>query len=169
MSYYAISRIQNYKFNECGAILKEALRTLPNYDNPDCNPDLSYLNVALVTTDFNELTFEKYILKYRKEHGIKGRFNINANNPKNMTNVCSQALFTMSKEYIEGMYRDEQIEYFELCLEFFKKEFSTAHIVSAVIHFDETTPHMHVTFLPIAKRENKKTKQEEECYFCDYF
>lgn len=164
MSYYAISRLQNYKFNECGAILKEVFRTLPNYDNPECNPKLSYLNVALIETDFNDLTFEKYILNYRKEHDIKGRFNINANNPKNMTNVCSQALFTMSKEYIENMTRAEQIEYFELCLEFFKKEFPSAKIISAVIHFDETTPHMHVTFLPVAKRENKKTKEEEEIF-----
>lgn len=161
---YAISRLQNYKFNECGAILKEALRTLPNYDNPDCNPDLSYLNVALVTTDFNGLTFEKYIAKYRKDNNIKGRFNINANNPKNMTNVCSQALFTASKEYIENMSRYEQIEYFNHCLDFFKNEFSTAKIISAVIHFDETTPHMHVTFLPIANRFNER-KQEQEYIF----
>ena len=159
--YYAISRLQNYKFNECGAVLKEALRTLPNYDNPDCNPALSYLNVALVSTDFEGLTFEKYIAKYRKDNNIKGRFNINANNPKNMTNVCSQALFTMSKDYIETMTRDEQIDYFKHCLNFFKKEFPTAEIVSAVIHFDETTPHMHVTFLPIAERKSKSGEDEK--------
>lgn len=159
--YYAISRLQNYKFSEAGAILKEALRTLPNYDNPDCDASRSHLNVALVSTDFQSLTFEKYIIQYRKDNNIKGRFNLNTANKKNMTNVCSQALFTLSPEYISSMSRSEQIEYFNHCLDFFRSEFPTAKIVSAIIHFDETTPHMHVTFLPIAERKSKTGEYEK--------
>lgn len=161
---YAISRIQNYKFSDVGGVLKEALRILPNYDNPDCNPELSYLNVALVDCDLDGLTPEKYILKYREDNDIKGRFNTNASNPKNLTNCMFQTLFTCSKDYLDNMTRDEQIDYFQHCLDFFKSEFPTAHILAANIHFDETTPHMHVTALPTVVRHNKKKDVDETIF-----
>ena len=161
---YAISRVANYKFSDVGGVLKEALRILPNYNNPDCNSELSYLNVALVETDLNGLTPEKYILKYREDNNIVGRFNTNAQNPKNLTNVMCQALFTASADWINELDRDEQIQFFKDCLEFFNSEFPTVHVVAANIHFDETTPHMHITFLPIARRLNKKTNEEEQIF-----
>ena len=161
---YAISRIASYKFSDCGGVLKEALRTLPNYDNPDCDPSKSYLNVALVECNLQGLSPEKYILKYREDNDIKGRFNTTATNPKNLTNVMCQALFTASKEYLDNMSREEQIEYFELCLEFFRKKFPSVHIVSSIIHFDETTPHMHITFLPTVERTKKKTGEKETIF-----
>lgn len=161
---YAISRVASYKFSDCGGVLKEALRTLPNYDNPDCDPLKSYLNVALVECNLQGLSPEKYILKYREDNNIKGRFNTSATNPKNLTNVMCQALFTTSKEYLDNMTRDEQIEFFELCLEFFRKKFPSVHIASAIIHFDETTPHMHVTFLPTVERIRKKTGEKETIF-----
>lgn len=161
---YAISRIASYKYSDCGGVLKEALRTLPNYDNPDCDPSKSYLNVALVECNLQGLSPEKYIVKYREDNNIKGRFNTSATNPKNLTNVMCQALFTASKEYLDNMSREEQIEYFELCLEFFRKKFPSVHIASAIIHFDETTPHMHVTFLPTVERIKKKTGEKETIF-----
>lgn len=159
---YAISRIESYKYSDCGGVYKEALRILPNYDNPNCDPDKSHLNVSLVDSDIKSI--EKYILKYREDNDIKGRFNTVGKNPKTLTNVMCQALFTMSNEYINSLSRDEQIQYFSDCLEFFKEEFPTAHIVAANIHYDETTPHMHITFLPIVQRVNKKTNQQENIF-----
>lgn len=163
-SSFAISRVANYKFSDVGGVLKEALRTLPNYDNPDCDPSKSYLNVALVDIDLCGLTPEKYILKYREDNNVKGRFNTSATNPKNLTNCMFQVLFTASPEYLADMSREEQIEYFKRCLEFFRSEFPSAHIMAANIHFDETTPHMHVTALPTVERVNKKTGELETIF-----
>lgn len=160
---YAISRIANYKFNDVGGVLKEALRTLPNYNNPDCNPELSYLNVALIKCDLQNLSPEKYILKYREDNNIKGRFNTTAVNPKSLTNCMCQCLMTASSEWISELSRDEQIDYFKNCLEFFKGEFDVP-VLSAIIHFDETTPHMHISFLPIVERVNKKTGEIENIF-----
>ena len=44
----------------------------------------------------------------------------------------------------------EQIrEYFEHALEFLKQKQRAKTFVSAVVHLDEKTPHMHVTFVPL--------------------
>lgn len=160
--YYAISRIENYKYSDCGGVFKEALRILPNYDNPNCDSSRSYLNVSLV--DNNIKNVEKYILKYREDNNIKGRFNTVGKNPKTLTNVMSQALFTMSNDYINALSRDEQIEFFKYCLEFFKSEFPEVPILAANIHFDENTPHLHVTFIPVCSRVNKKTGEVENIF-----
>lgn len=161
---YAISRIQSYKFCDVGGVLKEALRILPNYNNPDCNPELSYLNVALVECDLKGLTPEKFILKYREDNNIKGRFNTVAKNKKSLTNCMCQSLFTASNEWLSQFSRDEQIDYFKHCFEFFKSEFPSVEIIAANIHFDETTPHLHITYLPVVKRENKKTGELEPIF-----
>lgn len=164
MSNYAISRIASYKYGDAGGVLKEALRKLPNYDNPDCDPSKSYLNVELVPSVLNGMTIEKYIIKYREENDIKGRFNTNAANPKNATNCLCQCLFTASRPWLEARSREEQIEYFDSCLKFFKQEFPSVHIVSAIIHFDETTPHMHITYIPTIQRPKKKTGEMETIF-----
>lgn len=158
---YAISRIAKYKFSDIGGVLKEALRTLPNYDNPDCDPTRSHLNVALVDCDLQGLTPEKYILKYRKENNIKGRFNTVAKNPKNLTNCAIQVLFTASSDFFEGKSREDTILFFQNCLDFYKEEFPSSTVLSAIIHFDETTPHMHVTALPTFERVNPKSGEKE--------
>lgn len=158
---YAISRIAKYKFSDIGGVLKEALRILPNYDNPDCDPTRSHLNVALVECDLQGLTPEKYILKYRKENNIKGRFNTVAKNPKNLTNCAIQVLFTASSDFFDGLSHDDTILFFQNCLEFYKEQFSSSTVLSAIIHFDETTPHMHVTALPTFERVNPKSGEKE--------
>lgn len=161
---YAISRLAKYKYSDVGGVLKEALRILPNYNNPDCDPSKSHLNIALVECDLHGLSPEKYILKYREDNNIKGRFNTSAPNPKNVTNCMCQCLFTASSEWFERLTEDERITYFKDCLDFFKSEFPSAEIISAIIHRDETTEHMHVTFLPTVERVNKKTGEIETIF-----
>lgn len=162
---FAISRIEKYKYHDCGGVWKEAIRTLPKYDNPNLNFDLSYMNVHLIDNDIKNI--EKYIVQYKEDYNIGGRFNLtakNTKNAKNLTNVMCQSIFTCSNEYINSLSREDQIEFFKYCLEFFKEEFPDVPILSAVVHYDETTPHMHVTFLPIASRVNKKSGEKEDIF-----
>ena len=41
-------------------------------------------------------------------------------------------------------------EFFEDCVRFFADKFGKENIISAVVHLDETTPHMHLNLVPIA-------------------
>ncbi len=50
----------------------------------------------------------------------------------------------------EVFYDDEQTkEFFRLCYEFLKNRYGEENVISAYVHMDETTPHMHFLFLPI--------------------
>lgn len=47
-------------------------------------------------------------------------------------------------------------------LEWLRKTYGKENIVSAVLHLDETTPHIHATLVPIVTTERRKKKSEEQ-------
>ena len=52
-------------------------------------------------------------------------------------------------EFFENMPLDKQEEFFEDCVKFFADKYGAENIVSAVVHMDETTPHLHLNLVPI--------------------
>lgn len=46
-------------------------------------------------------------------------------------------------------------------LDWLKKTYGVENIVSAVVHLDETTPHIHATMIPIVTGERRKAKTEQ--------
>lgn len=46
-------------------------------------------------------------------------------------------------------------------LDWLKKTYRAENIVSAVVHLDETTPHIHATMIPIVTGERRKAKAEQ--------
>ncbi|MFT4224314.1 MobV family relaxase [Dysgonomonas sp.] len=47
-------------------------------------------------------------------------------------------------------------------LDYFKREFGEKNIVSAVLHMDEKTPHIHIALVPIVTGKRRKAKEEAE-------
>jgi len=54
-----------------------------------------------------------------------------------------------SWEFMDSLTADRQREYFLDCLDWVKNHYGEKNIVSAVVHMDETTPHLHVCAVPI--------------------
>ena len=52
-------------------------------------------------------------------------------------------------EFFENMPLDRQEEFFEDCVKFFADKYGAENIISAVVHMDETTPHLHLNLVPI--------------------
>ena len=47
-------------------------------------------------------------------------------------------------------------------VDWLKQTYGSENIVSAVLHMDEKTPHIHATLIPIVRSERKKKKSEEQ-------
>lgn len=159
MTYSAIARIEHYKHYQAGAVHKEATRELTGYKNPNYDPSRSSYNYYFERMEIN-VPFEDWIYQYREENGIVGRYLEHSTNPKSETNAMSQALFTVPK-YIDTLSRDEQIKVLGYCYDFFKSEFPNVPVLEAVIHFDESSPHLQINFLPVVEREHKKRGKEK--------
>lgn len=61
-------------------------------------------------------------------------------------------------EFLAKMQPAEQKEYFTRALEFMKKEVGEQNIISAIVHMDEKTPHMHLCFTPITEDKRLSAK-----------
>ena len=53
------------------------------------------------------------------------------------------------REFFNGLDEDEQNFFFRDCTKFFAERYGRKNIISAVVHNDETTPHMHLNLIPI--------------------
>ena len=65
--------------------------------------------------------------------------------------VMVQCLITSDSTFFDKMNKDQQVEFFKKSYDFIKDRYGKKNMVSATIHFDERTPHMHVNFVPVTK------------------
>jgi hypothetical protein len=62
-------------------------------------------------------------------------------------------------EFLAKMQPAGQKEYFTQALEFMKKEVGEQNIISAIVHMDEKTPHMHLCFTRITEDKRLSAKE----------
>lgn len=67
--------------------------------------------------------------------------------------VAIEYMITASPEALKRLTLNEQKKYWEECLKFIEARHGAKNRLSAVLHVDETTPHLHV--LVFAERNNK--------------
>ena len=135
---YAILRFAKYKGPEIGCIEAHDERTKETYaSNPDVDTSRSRLNFHLVKP---HRSYRAEAEKQIAEAGCRAR--------KDSVRVV-ETLITASPEFFEGKKPKEVKEFFEYALEFIKKKQAEETIISAVVHMDEKTPHMHLCFVPL--------------------
>lgn len=83
--------------------------------------------------------------------------NIAALNPKKATRkdavVMCQALITSDNAFFKRLTASQERQFFEDALEFIKRRYGAENVISATIHKDEKTPHMHINFTPIKDKK----------------
>lgn len=53
------------------------------------------------------------------------------------------------KEFFDGISPETQKRFFDDCTKFFSERYGKENIVSAVVHLDESTPHLHFNLMPV--------------------
>lgn len=108
--------------------------------NPDIDMNKSKENYHIIHAP--QYTYSRKIKELIKEYGCKTR--------KDSVKLV-ETLITASPEFMNRLSKGEQREYFERAVKFMKDEIGEDRIISAVVHMDEATPHMHLVFCPINK------------------
>ena len=135
---YAILRFAKYKGPEIGRIEAHDERTKEQYaSNPDVDTSRSRLNFHLVKPC---RSYRAEAEKQIADAGCRAR--------KDSVRVV-ETLITASPEFFQGKKPREVKEFFEYTLEFIQSKQSSETIISAVVHVDEKTPHMHLCFVPL--------------------
>lgn len=84
---------------------------------------------------------------------------VKVQNRKDVNVMCAWAI-TLPDNIPEG---DEK-NFFDSCYEFLENKYGKENVVSAYVHMDETTPHMHFAFIPVVydpKKEKYKVSAKE--------
>ena len=135
---YAILRFAKYKGPEIGHIESHNERTKEKYaSNPDVDTSRSHLNFHLVTPQ------RKYRAEAEKQIAEAG-----CRTRSDSVRVV-EALVTASPEFFKGKKKGEIKAYFQEALGFIQEHQDPKTIISAVVHMDEKTPHMHLCFIPL--------------------
>ena len=135
---YAILRFAKYKGPTISRIEAHNERTKEFYaSNPDIRTEMSKYNFHLVHPKGKYRTEADRMIR---EAGCKAR--------KDSVRMV-ETLITASPEFFAGKKPGEVRAFFEYALEFLKTKQAAETIVSAVVHVDEKTPHMHLCFVPI--------------------
>jgi hypothetical protein len=146
MKGFAIMRVGKCQSaGTAGAIEKHHEREKEEYpSNPDIDRSRSDLNYHIVEP---EAGYKEVIEERIKEAKEANPALLERANSVHMVDV----LFTASPLFFEYDEEWEHQKYFEAAMQFARDWAGERNIISAVVHMDERTPHMHLTFVPITK------------------
>ena len=143
-----ILRFSKQKGNPATKIEGHHERTKEEYkSNPDIDISKSKNNIHLITP---QMRYKAEVDKRIKESGCRVR--------KDSTRFVD-TLITASPEFFWDMTHEKMVEYFQRAVDFIKSKIRPDMILSAVIHLDEKTPHLHLCFVPLTE-DNRLTAKE---------
>ncbi len=158
---YAIIRNAKYTSNQVNVIFRHNERKNTNYSNKDINTSIKNVNYSLKPCN---VPYSKKINQLRNEYNLKGRI-------KNTSNIACEYIITASPEFFEGLAEGEIKRYFETAYKFVCgfKNLGEQYIISAKVHMDESTPHMHLVYLPVIHTIDTKSGKSIEKLCCTDF
>lgn len=139
---YAICHMQKFTAGAVKGIEIHNQRTKEgvSHSNPDIDWSKSDLNYDL--HNLENQSYHKIIKNRISQLDLKKAVR------KDAIVMCN-FIITSDKEYFDNKTPQEVNQYFLNSYDFLKNRYGTENIISATIHLDETTPHMHFSFVPV--------------------
>lgn len=147
---FAIIRNEKYTRNELKGIYRHNERKNIHYSNKEIDKSKIKQNYHLKEPKYSyELEFDRI----RQKCDLKGQIHHNSI-------VACEYLITSNNEFFKNIGKEETERFFKCCYEFVceYKNLGSKYIISAVVHLDETTPHLHITYIPVIHTLDKNKK-----------
>ena len=145
---FAIIRNTKYKRENLKGIYRHNERKNKNYSNDNIDKERSYLNYSIKSPKYR---YDKEFDRLKEKYNLKGQI-------KTVSNIACEYIITSDKQFFEEIGEEETKRYFETAYKFVAeyKNLGEQYIMSAKVHMDEETPHMHLIFLPVVHTQDKK-------------
>ena len=133
--------MEKYKRGDIVGIERENERD-ENYKstkNPQIDKSRTHLN-------YHTLPYEKKYLAFIderiKELAPKRKI-------KDDAVLITSFILCSDKEFFERITAEQQKQFFADCTDFFSERYGKENVISAVVHLDESTPHLHFNLMPV--------------------
>ncbi|CDE26255.1 uncharacterized protein BN658_00125 [Clostridium sp. CAG:440] len=160
MSYAIIRNDKLTRVNAQGSYIHNDRRS-KGHSNKDIDPTRTHLNFWCKK---NELTYIKEFDKMKKKYDLKGTIRSNSN-------IMCEMIITSDNAFFNKIGLEETKRYFKESYKFVcnYKNLGEKYIVSAAVHLDETTPHMHLVYIPIIHTKDKEGNDTEKICCRDFW
>ena len=133
--------MEKYKRGDIVGIERENERD-ENYKstkNPQIDKSRTHLN-------YHTLPYEKKYLSFIderiKELAPKRKI-------KDDAVLITSFILGSDKEFFDRITAEQQKQFFADCTDFFSERYGKENVISAVVHLDESTPHLHFNLMPV--------------------
>lgn len=148
-----VCRVQ--KISGAGNITGCQIHNRREREHSNTNPDIDFTqsmnNFSLLdktNKPYNLLIDERLKVAYKGKRAIR----------KDAVKLC-EMLFTSDTQFFKNLSPKETKQYFQDCYNFACERYGKENIISAVVHFDETTPHLHLDFVPLTSDGRLSAKE----------
>jgi hypothetical protein len=149
-----MANVKKYTTKQVSTLLRHNTRDTLNPSNKDINPARTHLNYRLspewkfLSKTLND--YEKYKLRLSQLHVY------------NRADVKTVAGWIVTAP--KCLEADKHGVFFQEVYKFLEARYGRANTIQAIVHDDETTPHLHFLFIPVVKNaKNTGNKNEKVC------
>lgn len=147
-----MAHFAKYAKATCGQMLSHYDREKEKIGNENVHRERSYLNYNLAPD--HHMSQGAFIRKRCSEVRCQNRKDVN---------VLCDWIVTIPKDFLSE-HPEREREFFEQVYSFLESRYGSQNVVSAYVHRDEITPHIHFAFVPVVpdkKRNGYKVSAKE--------
>ncbi|MDE6677981.1 MAG: plasmid recombination protein [Ruminococcus sp.] len=134
-----MAHVAKYNKSAVGRMFAHYARKNRTYSNESIDPERTHLNYNLANHGMSQIDFLHQRLSEVKVQNRKD------------VNVMCDWILTAPKDLPE----EDLKRFFSLSFDFFSQRYGKENVISANVHMDETTPHMHFAFVPVTEDKRK--------------
>ena len=152
---YFVGHCEKYKADNLGGVQRHEDRLNTKYSNEN-------IDTSRIKDNYYPLG-EKQAATYKERiQAVLDQYNIKPWNSETRTGVKKDSvlmcgwIFGASGEFFTGLSKERQQEFFRRVCDFMAAKVGKDKIINAVVHNDETTPHLHFSYVPVLKAKEGK-------------
>lgn len=158
---YAIIRNEKLTRAKAMGAHRHNERKAKNHSNKNIDSSKTELNYYIKK---NELSYIKEFDRIKEKYNLKGQIRSNSI-------IMCEMVFTSNQKFFDEIGYNESKRYFQESYNFIcnYKNLGEENIISAVIHMDEDTPHMHLLFIPVVHTKDKQGNKIDKICSRDFW
>ena len=160
MSYAIIRNDKLTRVDAQGSYIHNDRRS-KGHSNKDIDSTRTHLNFYCKK---NELTYIKEFDRMKKEYDLKGTIRSNSI-------IMCEMMITSDNAFFNKIGLEETKRYFKESYKFVcnYNNLGKRNIISAAVHLDETTPHMHLVYIPVIHTKDKEGNEIDKICCRDFW
>ena len=158
---YAIIRNEKLTRAKAMGAYRHNERKTNNHSNKNIDSSKTVLNYYIKK---NELSYIKEFDRIKEKYNLKGQIRSNSI-------IMCEMVFTSDQKLFDEIGYQKSKRYFQESYNFIcnYKNLGEENIISAVVHMDEDTPHMHLLFIPVVHTKDKQGNKIDKVCSRDFW